>query len=117
MNLDKDTGLPELPEGYVWRMRSGMFRGFDGEICESLVMEVCRKKWFRMEVITSDNLIYRENVYHVTTKAPTPENVLDLALKVHKAFNQMMQDENRSAEIRTTINGLAGTYPPKKLKH
>lgn len=116
--MDKDTGLPELPDGYVWRVREGTFSGLPEGQYETLVVEVCRRSWWGLSMVVSDNLMdwaYSGNSAVLSPKAPTPENIRACAVKVHREFERMLEVQGKLLAERTARQKLVGTYPPKKL--
>ena len=96
MNIDTNTGLPELPEGHFWRVTTG----FEG-------MEVQWRKptWYGSKVVGSTEIDQTSAGVRIRySQEITPEDVLHNAKYVYKQQERYQKNRN-----------LLGDYPPKKL--
>lgn len=94
--LDKSTGLPEVPEGYFWRIKRWNY----GHGPYSLRVELRRRLAFGLSVAVEDSL-----------SRHTEEDIL-------RSANQVLRLSAARIENRRTINErdkFVGDYPPKSL--
>lgn len=91
-DLDPDTGLPALKEGFYWRVTAYPTCGY---FLRVLLMQ--RRSWFWGDRIVSSQ-----------TSEPDAACVL---LTARYIVNRLREDE----QARTTRERLIGNYPPKKL--
>lgn len=87
MATDKSTGLPELPEGYFWRLRRSSL--------EYLRLEIREKRLIRSKVVTW-SVIAKDDV--------SITEIQRTAILVKHSFKK-----------GTNWKSYLGDYPPKKL--
>jgi hypothetical protein len=92
MNIDETTGLPELPEGYFWRIKKF--------IAPYARVEIRRADKFFSTLIESGVLYRAETGDH--------KKIVDTAQFALKKWN-----EYRGLSARESVYG---DYPPKKLE-
>lgn len=91
--IDPDTGMPVVPEGYFWRVKPGQMY--------AVIVEL-RRKWFWgfthcVEDTLGDDL--------------SEDGIRNLAAYVLNKWEQRAIQKREREEIRA----LFGDYPPKKL--
>lgn len=92
MNIDSATGLPELPEGYFWRVRTGsLSRDY---------LDLRKKTWYGSKVIDNRVLRYYDGEGNVIE--PRVE-ILNRAKRIYGEFENPWDE-------------YYGDYPPKKLE-
>lgn len=112
MNIDVKTGLPELPEGYYWEIREGIYRPYDiiyNYTLRPLEISICMryKRWLGTKVIrvTSALMMGGKDMRDHYVEDPTTENILRYAEKVLTKFEWVCDKQS-----------AIGEYPPKKLE-
>lgn len=94
MTIDETTGLPELPEGKVWRIKS------------------YSRPYVRVEIISEPTLFLPTKVYgwHPIRK----ENVSPATIQ--RAAGYALREANEDINTETDWRDYLGVYPPKKLE-
>lgn len=90
-NIDDKTGLPELPEGYFWRVKESVSIFVDVEI---------RKKWWVGSRQVAWTSMYRSQL--------SKQKILECARYVLSKWRRDVTETNDS-------RALLGDYPPKSL--
>ena len=91
IKLDAETGMPEVPEGYFWRVKKDLLRTVPKKPYEVHLRRVGR--------------MFSHKVCYILSE-PTKEDVLHSAAHImhHKFIPMQKVDDD-----------LLGDYPPKKL--
>lgn len=92
MTTDVNTGLPELPEGYFWRVRIGSMH--------MTYVELRKKSWFGSLRVQRRRARYYDGDGEVLDPR---EEIITLAMSIMKEFNDPWTP-------------FYGDYPPKKLE-
>lgn len=114
--IDETTGLPELPEGYFWRVIDGYDVGtglgtYPG--VEVVLMKTTTKlRWFK-RVPTNREVgscwTHRNDIQ----PGGVPDAIKDLAQTVYRRAKSQLPIHD---EVAAEIAQYAGDYPPKKLE-
>lgn len=116
-----DTGLPELPEGYLWRVRHRrIYNGFYvASVVDSGKLQVVliRKWWETRHNIEMGTPWYRKaSTYTESTEIESELFAEDCQgshpIAVRNAANRIM----KRWEGQKIRDSLIGDYPPKKLE-
>lgn len=117
MKTDKDTGLPELPEGCFWRVEP--WYGYDTETPRYLEVHLkrraTRKNWRGKKIeyeYSLGNLNLRWSELVEATAKERRHNIRLVAQEVY----QMVSWQLANGRERIDIESLIGDYPPKKLE-
>lgn len=105
--LDENTGLPELPKGYFWRVTEGHAAGIwrvHPCIRVSLMKHTTRLRWFKRVPAVKE-----EEDYRFRRREDFQE------WGVHSDIREMAQEIDREVRLDREISGYVGDYPPKKL--
>lgn len=92
------NGLPELPEGYFFRVRPWTFGGGMGKY--TLMVKLRRKTWWGSHPVGS------------SISEHTPEAIREAA---HSALREWLQSLERKRTIHLRRQ-FVGDYPPKTLE-
>lgn len=90
MTIDENTGLPELPEGYFWRVKA-----------DSAGTRVHRMRKRKLLPATSTGSSYIFPHLHGTVEQ-----------SIKRAARDVLNDNNNEESLRT----YKGDYPPNKLE-
>jgi len=104
-DIDKTTGLPKLPEGFVWEVR----RVYQYE-----------ESWGR-KLVVGVSKVHGSGIYIYTDNsiAKTDVKAYGSTSSIRRAAAKSLRKFNKSRAKRARENGLdefVGTYPPKKLE-
>jgi hypothetical protein len=91
VTIDKNTGLPELPEGHFWRIVDRH------ETIYPVKLQLRRKTWYGSTVVATD------------ISGSHPEYVLATAESLFSLVEARLSQKAR-------VKALVGDYPPKKLE-
>lgn len=111
MIIDDETGLPELPEGYFWRIAK-----WNPAITERVsiaIMEIGTKRhWFK--TVPWNWEFYSISCYAVELEqSEDPESfVREIAADVYRVASKKWLGQKQ----RDRIERIYGDYPPKKLE-
>lgn len=100
--IDETTGLPELPEGYVWKVcKANMNRQFlpGTYLGRKLYVQVHKDSMYSYEPAV-EVLAYASNA-----------SIRRAAFRALRKFNRKQAKSRR----KDYLNEFVGTYPPKKL--
>lgn len=97
MNIDPDTNLPQLPEGYFWRVRNADSMG---DVKVSL-----RKRMALGSRSVGHGYAFGRLYSHCGI---TAEKIQQAAVLIYLEWEQKGED-------RIAYNEFAGDYPPKRL--
>jgi len=103
-NIDESTGLPELPTGYVWKIRQHDWSNdfFPGSsLGKKLKVEIWRGNLYSYYPAEEGVLAYANN-----------ESIRKAANKVMRRFNRELAKQKKQDYLKA----FTGTYPPKKLE-
>lgn len=108
--LDIETGLPKLPEGYFWRIEK-YNPAITPRVAIAIMRESTRRKWFKTVEwayeFSSVDIFAQE-----LEQSADPEGwVLELAKKVYDRAVPKWRAESQVQRVEF----LYGDYPPKKL--
>lgn len=92
MNIDETTGLPELPEGYFWRIKKDIYPFAQVQIRK-------QGRFFSYKKYSSP--LYRSSLEYPRAIVKTAE----YAIESWQRQNKILGD-----------NDVYGDYPPKKLE-
>lgn len=121
MTIDNGTGLPEVPEGYSWRIKHPDWRNFGLDVVDEkqIVIQLVQKihKLVKVEVPGSWYWPFNKKVDKTKPfarvfgerylgKTPSPESILEAATEIMTDFNN-----------RNRMLSYIGIYPPKKLEN
>lgn len=100
--LDENTGLPALPDGYFWRVR------YEGVYGDYVKMSVMRKPKYRFlwSWAVEDARLYAS----IFTDDNAEELLIKLAGRVHARFIETLRPSSYQ-----TVKKYLGDYPPKSL--
>lgn len=87
--MDPNTGMPEVPEGYFWRVKRGGYYKLEVQL---------RKRWFWQ---------FSHSVESCPLDDATEWGVVNNAAYILERWNKRT--------LGPTVSGLLGDYPPKKL--
>lgn len=95
MTIDPNTGMPEVPEGYFWRVKKSLLTG------DTFTDVELRVKWFFMSYVVASHPIYNSHV--------SAQSILEAAeyIMLYSAWSERRRGE--------TKEHLYGDYPPNKL--
>lgn len=114
LTIDPETGLPALPDGLAWRVRSIGSSTLTVELVVRREHQTFWKKLFGVEPrVTWEDVTWEEtkgadSYTYIYSDEPTKQDVLDAATKIYgfvysrHQSNQVMED-------------LVGLYPPKSV--
>lgn len=91
--IDPATGMPELPEGYFWRVKQGY--------AYAINVQLRKRVMGRLSVVVENSV----------NDDPTPWGVRNLAAYVLYRWETSTARKQEEAAIQN----LYGDYPPKKL--
>ena len=99
LTLDKDTGLPVLPDGYIWKVEKATFTKYDRWGYDYLT------RGYQVVIVGKKKATKYRRAFGELTDA----NVKRVACAVYRDFQRDLDLED--AEAR-----LLGEYPPKRLE-
>ena len=114
IEIDEKTGLPELPEGYFWRVVDGHETGSLGTYpgIEMHIMKHSTKlHWFkRVPCVVSIGFLWkpREDM----TEDSVRLDVVWMAKNVYDRYKSELPIHN---EVQAAIEKYVGDYPPKNI--
>ena len=113
MKIDENTGLPELPEGYFWRVRDGINTG--EEICPGVEVAVMKNttKLRRFKRVPA----VQEVTYSYVFRSKMTPGKVDKCIQwlAEELYRQIRNRLPVHDALNEEIASYAGDYPPKKL--
>lgn len=116
MKIDETTGLPELPEGYFWRVYGQVDDGdywYQGQLCITLQEQYMRKRLWRKDVEDTRTIrkafLSKKTYEEVKRQGSTDDSI------VRGLARGIMLDEKDKLEWETFTKKYVGDYPPNKL--
>lgn len=120
--INEDTGLPELPEGFIWQVKfeDADEYGFNpyGSVSVSLRPKSGWKKFWNGCTTKSVLLHYRKDDYSNREVMPLedyPSTILHLAEQIMVLNAEWAVKELHTEAQKGVTEKLSGLYPPKKL--
>ena len=114
IKIDDKTGLPELPEGYFWRVVDGHEVGILGDYpgIEVHIMKHSTKlRWFkRVPCESSIGYLWRNR--NDISKGGVAGAIAQVAADVYYRYKTYLPIHN---EVQAEIEKYAGDYPPKNI--
>lgn len=114
MKIDKETGLPELPEGYFWRVENGFDPG-DGGVYPGIEVRLEKRttklRWFK-RVPCSRTV---ENFWRRREDIDPGGVAVAIREVAAEIYNESKTYLPIHEEIDAEIESYVGDYPPKKL--
>lgn len=116
-DIDVETGLPKLPDGYFWRI-APWYSALDSSAPYVIQVELrnrSRRRNWRLKMIDCDYEVGRLNIRWSTMVNGFESDRRELIREVaEKVYSQVRYRLNQEAEV-ADIESLYGDYPPKKL--
>jgi hypothetical protein len=115
--LDPETGLALLPEGYIWRVEASN-RYLELRLVQITTKTLSRPKWLffgseeyteTTESILMEDFFDTHNLLHSTR---TKENIAYHLAQLSKKIFKKWQEEQAKWDL---MRSFRGDYPPKKL--
>lgn len=113
--LDPETGFPEVPEGYYWKVKDFNDNWLGHYIVLDLMESVTEKKFWRGVVQVEYCRAESSILYREFADATPEERRLALLGLADKIMEKRAERLYREAQ-KKDIENLLGTYPPKKLE-
>lgn len=128
MKTDPNTGLPETPEGYFFKVENIYGSGIYSEPYTKVSLVKAATKpghrfkafWFEGEYADHEKGYYSFSDGRVLSTSEEGGMSYDEAIKhlIRRAADKLLEDhaeELQKREIQRTLEKYAGSYPPKKL--
>lgn len=120
MQISEVTGLPELPEGYYWKIteKTTIPHNSFGKIYIMRIRKDIVKKgfpffWKEVEVEKHVQVFDRE-LYRFNVRT-CGEDMLRIIRKFADAAYRDWQEQTSQQAVKNTVAYYAGNYPPKSL--
>lgn len=113
--VDPDTGLPELPENYFWRVEEG----YTFSLYDYKHLQIRKKVWGGLFSVKKQWTVIHNDKF-------SKEKILDTAnyilLHVYDPWNEIdlereKEDRKEKQKPQNIQSNLFGDYPPKSLEN
>ena len=119
MKIDSETGLPALPEGFVWVVSEKVPESvFDYAEPGSMLVSIHKKVYsrsFRKGLKRVEKLERWSNRYRVSTVRKTDNEILNLIKSAAYEVYVDSEAELHKTELAANLEQYVGVYPPKKI--
>lgn len=137
MNIDPKTGLPEVPEGYFWRVTKSGFEWSEYREPHPLLTVDLRKRdpkrWYHRSEpshsvqsvnlsIYTDKMYTRDGFYYPEPKwrdhsDEDYQNIIrNAAVKLYERNQVSLEQAAIRERTRAAVAKIVGDYPPKKIE-
>ena len=106
LTIDPETGLPALPEGFAWNVRST--GGSNTVVVEIYYLHEYPNNWWENLCRMKPASDWRDAYSHGEYAAATKESILEAATKVYMEGHERYLKEK-------DVDELVGLYPPKSI--
>lgn len=116
MDINYTTGLPELPEGYWWRVKREDIEHYGSWVSVNIMRRVPKRSFWTDKPhptkTTTVVFVYSYERWEKFASATAPKvRIFEIAAHVLRKAEDRWRTENQADEV----TDLLGDYPPKRL--